>query len=58
MSAPISVMKITDCEISPGIARIADPFKGILLDAYGVFWGGNDCGVLPGAKEVDGKTCG
>lgn len=39
-------------EIFPGITRISAPFKGILLDAYGVFWGGNDCGVLPGAKEI------
>lgn len=30
---------------------IADPFQGILLDAYGVFWGGNDYGLLPGCKE-------
>ena len=41
-----------------------EPFKGVLLDAYGVFWGGNDIGVLPGAKEVmeklvsDGKIVG
>lgn len=26
-------------------------FKGILLDAYGVFWGGNTIGPLTGAKE-------
>lgn len=41
-----------------------EPFKGVLLDAYGVFWGGNDVGVLPGSKEVmeklvsDGKIVG
>lgn len=51
-------------EISPGITRISNPFKGVLLDAYGVFWGGNDCGLLPGAKELmeklvsSGKTVG
>lgn len=39
-------------EIFPGILRIAESFKGILLDAYGVFWGGNACGMLPGTKEV------
>src|SRR5579864_7466208 len=39
-------------EIFPGITSIADPFKGILLDAYGVFWGGNDWGVLPGAEKI------
>jgi HAD superfamily hydrolase (TIGR01459 family) len=38
--------------ISAGITRISDPFKGVLLDAYGVFWGGNAVGVLPGSKEV------
>lgn len=27
-------------------------FKGFLLDAYGVFWAGNDCGLLPGSKET------
>jgi HAD superfamily hydrolase (TIGR01459 family) len=27
-------------------------YQGILLDAYGVFWGGNDFGVLPRAKEA------
>jgi len=31
---------------------IADHYEGILLDAYGVFWGGNACGALPGAIEV------
>lgn len=39
-------------EIFPGITHVSSPFKGVLLDAYGVFWGGNDCGVLPGAKEI------
>ncbi len=45
-------MTTFSCEISPGIARISTPFKGVLLDAYGVFWGGNECGVLPGTKEA------
>jgi HAD superfamily hydrolase (TIGR01459 family) len=31
--------------------KIASAFKGILLDAYGVFWGSNAFGLLPGAKE-------
>lgn len=31
---------------------IVEPFKGVLLDAYGVFWEGNRCGLLSGAKEV------
>lgn len=38
--------------IFPGITRVSDPFKGVLLDAYGVFWGGNDFGLLPGSKEA------
>lgn len=39
-------------QIFAGITRVARPFKGILLDAYGVFWEGNACGLLPGSKEV------
>jgi len=39
-------------KIFPGITRIAAPFKGILLDAYGVFWEGNERGLFPGSKEV------
>ncbi len=31
---------------------IVDPFEGVLLDAYGVFWGGKSCGLFPGSKEV------
>lgn len=41
-----------DFEIFPGITPISHDFKGILLDAYGVFWGGNDYGMLPGSKEA------
>lgn len=50
--------------IDSNIEAISRAFKGILLDAYGVFWGGNDVGLLPGAKEVmerlvlQGKTVG
>lgn len=39
-------------EVFPSVTCIADEFKGILLDAYGVFWGGNAYGLLPGSKEV------
>jgi len=42
-------------EVLSGITSLADPFKGVLLDAYGVFWGGNEIGVLPGAKEAMGN---
>src|SRR5580704_17412030 len=38
--------------IHPGLTPISDQFNGILLDAYGVFWGGNDIGLLPGSKEI------
>lgn len=31
---------------------ISDLFPAFLLDAYGVFWGGNQAGLLPGAKEA------
>lgn len=34
------------------IESICEPFDGILLDAYGVFWGGNDVGLLPGCKTA------
>lgn len=39
-------------EIFPSLLDISTPFKGILLDAYGVFWGGNSCGLLPGSEEA------
>lgn len=48
----------------PSLEPIAKGYSGILLDAYGVFWGGNDFGVFPGAissmeKLVsDGKIVG
>lgn len=39
-------------EVFPSLESITDPFDGILLDAYGVFWGGNEAGLLPGCKET------
>lgn len=39
-------------KIFPSFEHISDKFNGILLDAYGVFWGGNDFGLLPGTKEI------
>jgi hypothetical protein len=39
-------------QIFSGIMDVSERFQGILLDAYGVFWGGNACGVLSGAKEI------
>lgn len=41
-----------DVKVLPCLESISEPFDGILLDAYGVFWGGNGVGVLPGCKET------
>ncbi len=38
--------------IRSNIESVAIPFKGILLDAYGVFWQGGAAGLIPGAKEA------
>lgn len=35
-----------------GVLSIAEPYPGILLDAYGVFWNGNEEGLIPGSKET------
>ena len=42
----------TTFEIFPSLMHIYQDFKGILLDAYGVFWGGNEYGLLPGSKDA------
>jgi HAD superfamily hydrolase (TIGR01459 family) len=39
-------------EIFSSITRVSDRFNGILLDAYGVFWSGNELGLMPRSKEV------
>lgn len=39
-------------KIIPSLLHIADRFNGLLLDAYGVFWGGNDYGLFPHVKEM------
>lgn len=46
------MLKNTNKKIYPTLLDIADRFHAILLDAYGVFWGGNSLGVLSGAKEA------
>ncbi len=38
--------------IFESVEEIVSPFKAVLLDAYGVFWGGGSLGLLPGAKET------
>ncbi len=48
-------MKLQELEIrlqTQDLECIAEPFAGILLDAYGVFWCGDDRGLLPGCKEA------
>lgn len=51
-------------EILPSTKHVSAKFSGILLDAYGVFWGGNEIGLFPGAKEameqfvLEGKVVG
>lgn len=34
------------------LSEIIDPYAGVLLDAFGVFWGGNRLGLLPGAQDA------
>lgn len=43
---------LSSMKMYESILDIAEPYDGILLDAYGVFWGGNGIGLLPGAKEA------
>ncbi len=38
--------------IYPDIFSVCAPYEGILLDAYGVFYGCNKVGLLPGAKNA------
>lgn len=55
---------LPNVNISPNLESICEPFDGILLDAYGVFWGGGGIGLLPGSKDTmarlvsQGKTVG
>lgn len=39
-------------QIFSNLLDVSDSFEGILLDAYGVFWGGNRIGLMPGSKET------
>lgn len=34
------------------VSPLIDAYPAFLLDAYGVFWGGNHAGLLPGAEEL------
>lgn len=61
---PEAVKAKCPVKVFPNLESICEPFDGILLDAYGVFWNGNDIGLLPGCKETmerlisKGKTIG
>lgn len=50
--------------VHPNLESVSEAFEGILLDAYGVFWGGGGVGLLPNCKETmarlvaKGKTVG
>ena len=39
-------------QVHANLDAVSESFQGILLDAYGVFWGGNEKGLLPGSKEA------
>jgi HAD superfamily hydrolase (TIGR01459 family) len=39
-------------EILPDLSHLSNNYRGFLLDAYGVFWGGNAVGLIAGAKEM------
>ena len=47
-----SLTAVINSECHVNLESIYQPFDGILLDAYGVFWGGNSIGLLPGCKET------
>lgn len=43
---------LMSCVVHKNVGDIASPYKGILLDAYGVFWAGNAVGEISGAKAA------
>ncbi|MBA2727380.1 MAG: TIGR01459 family HAD-type hydrolase [Parachlamydiaceae bacterium] len=53
-----------EIHIYSNLESIADNYKAVLLDAHGVFWGGNGIGLLPGCRATmdslvkKGKTVG
>lgn len=42
----------TAANVLPNLESLCEPFDGFLLDAYGVFWGGNSIGLLSGCKDT------
>lgn len=52
-----TINPICGSKLFPDLESMCEPFDGILLDAYGVFWGGSNIGLLPGCKEtMEGLT--
>lgn len=47
-----SIKSSLNATIHPNLESISEGFNAILLDAYGVFWGGNSMGLLPGSKDT------
>jgi len=43
---------VTDLQVSRSVFDIVSDYRGVLLDAYGVFWGGNAVGMLAGAGDA------
>lgn len=39
-------------QIFPNLSSVSHQYQGILLDAYGVFWGGNSTGPLTGSVKI------
>lgn len=47
-----SLIMSNNIKILPSIFSVSEGFKGLLLDAYGVFWDGNERGPLPGTIDA------
>ena len=43
---------LQQAQIFPNLLSISNGYQGFLLDAYGVFWGGNNTGLLPGSLKM------
>lgn len=64
MEPLLRALMIASQEIYSGVLSVSSQYPAVLLDAYGVFWGGNDHGIIEGSVEVmqqlvtDGKIVG
>lgn len=52
MPVTCEVLPNISYKVVPNIASVSDKYAAALLDAYGVYWGGNEKGLLPGSKEA------